>query len=316
MKKKKKKGESQLLKQYQHHNNENDNNEKNDKNNNENNNNENQKSIKPLQPYIDAFDNKEIEEYEVKDDENDIQMVNKIMVNSNINNEKRQIDNFPDDSNIKLYKGNLNDLINQLNNENYFENIPQKVKNTFNINDINDNVLLKGFQPKIFISYNQDDNKSINGLCQISYINEDNKINIKINHLSSINNWSEQINNLIQFIINYISFNQIFITLNYSSDEEQNIDNEIKELFENKLKFKSNEKNEDKTQTFYFIKQNINLINEELINIDTLNIVSFNKNKLNQDDNDDKFINIFSIYALLAEKKFKNEINLEEKNSN
>ena len=55
----------------------------------------------------------------------------------------------------------MSNLINQLNNENYFEKIPQKVKNTFNINEIKDDILLIGFQPKILI--NEDENKSING---------------------------------------------------------------------------------------------------------------------------------------------------------
>ena len=311
----KEKGEKQLLKQFQHHNNENNENNKNNENKNENQDSKNEEDNLKKHFYFDRFNNEEIKEDEEKEDEKDIQMVNKIMVKDSNNIEKRKFDKFPDDSNIKLFKENLNDLINQLNNQNYFENIPQKVKNIFNINIINDNALLKGFQPKIIISYNQDDNKLINGLCQISYENEDDKINIKINHLSSINNWIEQIDNLIQFIINYFSFNQMFITLNYSNEEE-NIDNEVKELFEDKLKFKSNEKNEDNTQTFYLIKQKNDINNEQLINIDTLNIVSFDTLKLNQENNNDKFINIFSIYALLAEKKFNNDIILEEKNQN
>ena len=46
---------------------------------------------------------------------------------------------------------------------------------------------------------------------------------------------SKEIENIIQFIINYFSFNQMFINLNNSNDEEENMDKEIKELFEDKL---------------------------------------------------------------------------------
>ena len=67
---------------------------------------------------------------------------------------------------------------------------------------------------------------------------------------------------------------------------------------------------------YFILLKNGNLNNEELINIDTLSIVSFNKSKLNLENNNEKFINIFLIYSLLTEKKFNNEINLEEKNEN
>ena len=61
---------------------------------------------------------------------------------------------------------------------------------------------------------------------------------------------------------------------------------------------------------YFILLKNGNLNNEELINIDTLSIVSFNKSKLNLENNNEKFINIFLIYSLLTEKKFNNEINL------
>lgn len=61
---------------------------------------------------------------------------------------------------------------------------------------------------------------------------------------------------------------------------------------------------------YFILLKNGNLNNEELINIDTLSIVSFNKYKLNLENNNEKFINIFLIYSLLTEKKFNNEINL------
>ena len=67
---------------------------------------------------------------------------------------------------------------------------------------------------------------------------------------------------------------------------------------------------------YFILLKNGNLNNEELINIDTLSIVSFNKYKLNLENNNEKFINIFLIYSFHTEKKFNNEINLEEKNEN
>ncbi len=232
------------------------------------------------------------------------------------------------DFNIQFYKGNISDLIEDLNNNNYLEKIPEREKETFKINNkIEEGNLIKGYEPKILIC-NLKGSDLISALCQIYYEHEFNRTKLIINFLSSINvnndnDWIEQIEKIINFIKENLSFNEISLVLTYL--EEQNgdliIDKDIKNLFENKLGFKwaniENLENEKRTQTIHFInKDNSKKLQDTFVNIDTLSIITLSENIIDSDLNNDKFINIFSIYSLLSEKSNKDKIKLEKENEN
>ena len=232
--------------------------------------------------------------------------------------------------NIQFYKGKISDLIEKLNNKNYIENIPERQKKTFQIEHLEKKNLIKGYEPKILICYPKNkESESISALCQFNYENEFNKKKLIINHLSSINSennsndWIDQIENIINYIKINLSFNEISLVLTYLQKENgvQVIDKDIKNLFENKLNFKwaniQNLVNKKRTQTILFINNDSspNLTNS-FINIDTLSIVTFSNNFVSSVLKNEQYINIFSIYSLLAEKSYKNEIKLEKENEN
>ena len=232
--------------------------------------------------------------------------------------------------NIQFYKGKISDLIEKLNNKNYIENIPERQKKTFQIEHLEKQNLIKGYEPKILICYPKNKkSESKSALCQFNYENEFNKKKLIINHLSSINSennsndWIDQIENIINYIKINLSFNEISLVLTYLQKENgvQVIDKDIKNLFENKLNFKwaniQNLVNKKRTQTILFFNNDSspNLTNS-FINIDTLSIVTFSNNFVSSVLKNEQYINIFSIYSLLAEKSYKNEIKLEKENEN
>jgi hypothetical protein len=50
---------------------------------------------------------------------------------------------------IKFYTDSITNLVNQLNENNYLSKIPDNIKNIFNISQIQEDILIKGFQPRI-----------------------------------------------------------------------------------------------------------------------------------------------------------------------
>ena len=284
----------------------------------------------------------EFENEESKNDENEEKEEKKEEENEDENEdyggfeEVKSDDKFfetnKDDYNIEYYKDDINNLIRILSEKNYFENIPENEKELFNLSEESfyPNNLIKGLYPKILICYPKNkESESISALCQFNYENEFNKKKLIINHLSSINSennsndWIDQIENIINYIKINLSFNEISLVLTYLQKENgvQVIDKDIKNLFENKLNFKwaniQNLVNKKRTQTILFINNDSspNLTNS-FINIDTLSIVTFSNNFVSSVLKNEQYINIFSIYSLLAEKSYKNEIKLEKENEN
>ena len=273
---------------------------------------------------FDKFNNEE-----VKDEEEDLKMSNKIMIQKETELIKK-LENTPEDFNIEFYTGYLKDLIEQLNNIEYLNNIHRREIDTFDISQITEDIFLKGFEPKILISYPKEKGKnSITGLCKFSYENEFGRSKIVINHISTINrdgyenDWLIQIELLIKYIINNLVFNELLLVLTYSKNEndEQVIDEDIKELFEQKLEFKwsfiENLEHEKRKQTLQYMKQEEPLnIQDQFISIDSLSIITLTEYQHYREVNLEEFINIFTIYALLSEKNANKEINIEKKNKN
>ncbi len=272
---------------------------------------------------FDKFNNEE-----VKDNE-DLKMSNQIMIQKK-EELLEKLKHAPEDFNVEFYTGQLNNLIEQLNNNYYLNNISEKEINTFDINQITEDFLLKGYEPKILISYPKEEGKdTITGLCKFSYENNFGRCKVIIDHISTINreehenDWLDQIEVIINFMINNLVFNDLSLELTYSKNENEEpiIDQDIKELFEKKLKFKwsniENLKDLKRTQTLQYMKQEEPLnIQDQFISIDTLSIITLTEYQHYQEVNIEQFINIFTIYALLAEKTAKNNIKIEKKNEN
>ena len=299
--------------------NSNDENRKNNENNNEieeynekkEDNYDNEEHLKEVLDAIDK-EKKQKKQYLLKSNNNeeDTEIVNQIMINED-----------DDDGNqffIKFYTDSITNLVNQLNENNYLSKIPDNIKNIFNISQIQEDILIKGFQPRILISYPKNQNENlITGLCQFTFEDNFNNNNKKIiiNHLSSINrdnhnnDWIEQIEAMISFINNNLTFNSLsFILIDL---DNENSEGNIKNLFEEKLKFQKkyseNLYNGKKKETFEFIKESEELESmEKIISIDSLSIITLSQNQSidhYKEMNSDKYINIFSISALLSEKK-------------
>ena len=299
--------------------NSNDENRKNNENNNEieeynekkEDNYDNEEHLKEVLDAIDK-EKKQKKQYLLKSNNNeeDTEIVNQIMINKD-----------DDDGNqffIKFYTDSITNLVNQLNENNYLSKIPDNIKNIFNISQIQEDILIKGFQPRILISYLKNQNENlITGLCQFTFEDDFNNNNKKIiiNHLSSINrdnhnnDWIEQIEAMISFINNNLTFNSLsFILIDL---DNENSEGNIKNLFEEKLKFQKKDSenlyNGKKKETFEFIKESEELESmEKIISIDSLSIITLSQNQSidhYKEMNSDKYINIFSISALLSEKK-------------
>ena len=227
--------------------------------------------------------------------------------------------NIKNENDIEFYTNSINDLIQNVKKQNYYDNIPEKIKQVFDINDnyFQEENFLKGFQPKILISKNKEN--LINGLCKLSFENYNNIKKAIIEHLSIINLDLTIIEKLIKFIINNLSFNEILISLNYLKNEKKyEINNDIINLFKNKLNFKwlsiENSINENRKKTLYYIKNGTNNLEEKYILINSISIISLSNIQSESLLNNEKYINTFLIYSLLNEKNRNKDIILKKLN--
>ena len=227
--------------------------------------------------------------------------------------------NIKNENDIEFYTNSINDLIQNIKKQNYYDNIPEKIKQVFDINDnyFQEENFLKGFQPKILISKNKEN--LINGLCKLSFENYNNIKKAIIEHLSIINLDLTIIEKLIKFIINNLSFNEILISLNYLKNEKKyEINNDIINLFKNKLNFKwlsiENSINENRKKTLYYIKNGTNNLEEKYILINSISIISLSNIQSESLLNNEKYINTFLIYSLLNEKNRNKDIILKKLN--
>jgi len=230
-----------------------------------------------------------------------------------------------------FYRENLYNLTQSLERSLPFEEIPDFIKLSFDLNNINiydDATYIKGVYPKIIIATLKD-SEFITGVCSVYYENYgqmDEPLILRIGALCvTENNWDEQIENIINYIKDKIDFDELKIVIKYMpSPEHQNklrLNDKIKEVFKGKLKCiwknLTNLPDGSRTQDVRFIKsgeyfnqdENTNLshTNKELFEFNTLSILSLFDND-NLTDFKQKFssigfneyINLFPIYVLLA----------------
>ena len=120
--------------------------------------------------------------------------------NEIIKNKKQEI-NYR----IDFYKENISNLVNKMCNEAHLKKIPDFLKRAFIIDEsiYTENNYFKGIFPKIIVSYIGEGNENINGLCSLSYENNENlneNLNLKINFIYSIEDLEKNIILIIDFI--------------------------------------------------------------------------------------------------------------------
>ena len=214
-----------------------------------------------------------------------------------------------------FYRENLFNLTQALERSLPLDEIPDFIKSSFDLNNINiydDLTYIKGVYPKIIIATLKD-SEVITGVCSVYYENYgqmDEPLILRIGALCvTENNWDEQIETIINYIKDKIDFDELKIVINYMpSPEHQNklrLNDKIKEVFNGKLKCiwknLTNLPDGSRTQDVRFTKQgeyfnqdentNLSHINKELFEFNTLSILSLFDND-NLSDFKQKFSSI------------------------
>ena len=162
--------------------------------------------------------------------------------NSIDNNNKINTDNKK--YKIDYYRGNLSNLINIIMEKIPLEKIPDFLKRVFLLDDsiYNEEYYFKGIFPKIIISSEEEDENNIKGLCSLYYESNENlseNLILRINSIYAVEDWENQIINIINFIKRNLKFKRLEVYLLYDKIENKYILNkEAKELFQKKLGFK------------------------------------------------------------------------------
>ena len=229
---------------------------------------------------------------------------------------------------IDFYKENISNLVNKMCNEVHLNKIPDFLKRAFILDEsiYTENNYFKGIFPKIIVSYIGEGNENINGLCSLSYENNENlneNLNLKINFIYSIDDLEKNIILMIDFIKKNINFNKLVVYLLYDNINNKFVPNkEAKDIFEKKLGFKwlCVTRDEEKKQRYIklYISKNeseesiYNKMNKNNFFLDNYSLITVNKEEeanqfkniiKNIKMNNNKYININSIYSLLYENK-------------
>ena len=229
---------------------------------------------------------------------------------------------------IDFYKENISNLVNKMCNEAHLNKIPDFLKRALILDNsiYTENNYFKGIFPKIIVSYIGEGNENINGLCSLSYENNENlneNLNLKINFIYSIEDLENNIILMIDFIKKNINFNKLVVYLLYDNINNKFVPNkEAKDIFEKKLGFKwlCVTRDEEKNQRYIklYISKNeseesiYNKINKNNFFLDNCSLITVNKEEeanqfkniiKNIKMNNNKYININSIYSLLYENK-------------
>ena len=233
----------------------------------------------------------------------------------------------------EYYKGSIISLINSLKSSIPLENIDPKIKTTFDIekNIYNEESYLIGQYPLIIVCRSYEKESKITGICSFYYQNTaKNENKIKINFICAIqdnfdnkendNDIFEQFIAMINFIKNFVSFDELYITLNYKKIilEEEKIEfilePKILDFFKNQMGFSwfciENIKGQGRRQQLYYINNNINGIKSDIknyLNSESLFLLSFMKKdniqNINYNFYNFKYMNNLPIYAILTSQK-------------
>ena len=232
----------------------------------------------------------------------------------------------------EYYKGSIISLINSLKYSIPLENIDPKIKITFDIekNLYNEESYLIGQYPLIIVCKSYEKESEITGICSFYYQNTaKNENKIKINFICAIqnniddkkndDNIFEQFIAMINFIKNYVNFDELYITLNYKKTiiEEEKIqfllEPKFLDFFKNQMGFSwfciENIRGEGRRQQLCYknnnkgIKQDIN----NYFNSESLFLLSFikkdNIRNINYNFHNFKYMNNLPIYAILTSQK-------------
>ena len=266
--------------------------------------------------------------------------------NEEITQLKNEIENLKkekDSNNYKIdfYKGNISNLVNTISEKGHLEKLPDYLKRAFLLDEsiYTEEFYFKGIFPKIIISYKGEGNSNINGICSLSYENNENlseNLNLKINCIYGIEDLENNIILMINYIKENMSFNKLVVYLLYDNIDNKFIPNkEAKDIFEKKLGFKWLCVTKKKKKNQRYIKLSINKEEENANNIingnnfllDNYTLITLNKeedeNIMNKIKDESKkeikmenntYINLNSIYSLLYENpKLKIELSNENK---
>ena len=137
-------------------------------------------------------------------------------------------------------------------------------------------------------------------------------------------NWKKQITEMLNFIKSNLPYTEISITLYYIKDENENlqINKEILSFLKNELQFQwanvENSLNQERSQELIFInpseeeKKKSNL--ENIMYLESMSLVTFSKEKKTSLINYDKYINTFSITAIIFALANNEEIKMDNSN--
>lgn len=292
--------------------------------------------LKKTQNYGDKNDNIGNNESKIKDEKEEIknQLDKK---DEEILRLKKEIENIKSEkpssnSLVRFYKGNISNLVNSISEKAYLEKIPDYLKRALLLDDsiYKDDFYFKGIFPKIVISNKGEGDDNINGICSLSYENNENlseNLNLKINCIYGLEDFDSNAILMINFIKENMEYDKLVVYLLYDNQDNKFIANkEAKKIFENLgFKWLCVVRNEEKNQRYiklYFSKnvpekrQNQNNSKKNIFNLENYILITLNNeentnllknNKIELENNikanNNKFINQNSIYILLFDNK-------------
>ena len=156
------------------------------------------------------------------------------------NNNNNETSNYM----VDYYRGNIFNLLQELNETISLQEIPDFVKRAFALDDsvFTENFYFKGIFPKIIISKSLKDNNKITGMLSFYYESTEDlnqNLILRINSIIVDSNYEEQIINMVNFLKNKVECDKIMVYILYDKIGDKFITNsEAKDIFINKLKFK------------------------------------------------------------------------------
>ena len=239
----------------------------------------------------------------------------------------------------EYYNGSIISLIDKIKSSLPIDKIDEEIKIAFDIenNIYNEESYLKGQYPQIIICKSYENEKEISGICSFYHQNstkEEKKVNI--NFICAIkydddNDLFEQFVTMINFIKNYVNFDELYITLNYNKIiteegiEKFILNEKILEFFKKKMHFgwvcveniigksrkqKLSYKNEKKNDNENENEEDININNNDtgFLSSETISVLSFikkdnNSDRKNYNFNNYKYMNNLPIYAIISGQK-------------